>query len=493
MDPAHPFPFISNLAINLLVTLEPHDHRTQFLARIKVPVGPDVPRFIKLENGFRFVKLEDVVSANLDLLFPKMKIVATEMFRVTRNAITEMDEEQADDLLAMIEKELRYRKFASIVRLQVSPGMDPAHRGKLAAELGLDEAADVFEVKGMVGKTDLHEIANLDFPQLKFPVHYPIDPPRFKEKTSVFYNLRERGPILVVHPFESFSLSVERFLAEAAADPKVRGIKMTLYRTAKKSKVIDCLLDAARNGKQVTVVVELKARFDEAANIHWANQLEEAGIHVTYGVVGLKTHAKVILVVRRDYNGLRRYAHIGTGNYNAFTGGLYTDLGLFTCDEMICRDLSEFFNYLTTGFTPQRNYKKLITAPIDLKRMLIEKIQREMKHHRPEKPGRLIFKMNALEDPDVTKMLYRAGQGRCAGGSFSEGYLPLKTRLAGPFGDHSGNQHHRQVFGTWPHLLLSKRWEGRGFYRFRRQHEAEPGKPCRGADPGGPAHSSQRH
>jgi len=410
IDPAHPFPFISNLALNLLVTLRPTNQIHQSLARVKVPLGPDVPRFVQIRDSFRFVRLEDIMSHNLDLLFPKLEIVSVDTFRVTRNAVAELDEDEADDLLAMIETELRYRKFASMVRLQVSPGMAVQQRGKLAADLGLDEAADVFEVNGMIGKVDLFEIAALDLPTLKYPPHHAIDHPRLMDKRSIFYNLRDDGPILVAHPYESFVSSVERFLMEASEDPKVRGIKMILYRTSKKSKVIQFLVNAARNGKQVTVVVELKARFDEAANIRWANHLEQAGIHVTYGVVGLKTHSKVILVLRKDFDGLRRYAHIGTGNYHAETAGLYTDYGLFTCDDAIGQDLTEFFNYLTTGYTPKRDYKAIITAPIDLKNALIEKIQREIALFRSRGSGRICFKMNALEDPDITRELYRAGQ-----------------------------------------------------------------------------------
>ncbi len=410
IDPAHPFPFISNLSLNLLVALRHPRSQDVSLARVKVPVGPDVPRFLKVGDTFRFVKIEDVMAQNLDLLFPKMEVLSCETFRVTRNAVTELDEDQADDLLSMIETELRYRKFASVVRLQVEPHMLPNHRGMLAAELGLDENLDVFEVEGMIGKSGLMEIWGLDIPELKDPPHHPIDHPRTQYTTNIFHNIRRNGDILLVHPYESFSTSVEKFLEQASEDPKVRAIKMTLYRTAKRSKVISNLINAARNGKQVAVVVELKARFDEAANIRWASQLEEAGIHVTYGVVGLKTHTKVVLVVRRDYDGIRRYAHIGTGNYNSVTARIYTDFGMLTCDDAIGEDLTELFNYLTTGYTPSRNYKRVVVAPGDMKSHLINLIQREIKMHTPEQPGLIRIKMNALEDPDITRHLYRAGQ-----------------------------------------------------------------------------------
>ena len=410
MDPAHPFPFISNLSLNLLVTVRYPNDDASGLARIKVPVGSGIPRFLKVGDEELYVPLEDVVANNLDLLFPGMVIEGCELFRVTRNAITERDEDLADDLLVMIETELRERKFAPIVRLEVQKDMDPVHRGMLAAELGLDEASEVFEVDGMMALRDLFQIVGVNRPDLHDPPHHPLDHPKLSDKRSIFHIIREVGPILLQHPYESFATSVERFLLEASFDPKVLAIKMTLYRTSEDSKIIAYLVDAAQNGKQVTVVVELKARFDEAANIRWANRLEEAGIHVTYGVLGLKTHSKVILVVRRDYNGLRRYAHIGTGNYHAGTARLYSDLGLLTCDPAIGEDLTELFNYLTTGYVPKRLYRKLLPAPKMLKPALLAKIERESEHAKAGRPARIQFKMNALEDKDITAALYRASQ-----------------------------------------------------------------------------------
>ncbi len=414
MDPAHPFPFISNLSLNLLVTVRYPGELEQLMARVKVPIGAGIPRFLRVGTGYNFVPLEAIIAHNLDLLFPGMEVLSWELFRVTRNANTERDEEQADDLLAMIESELRERRFAPIVRLEVLAGMDPTRRGMLAAELALDEHTDVFEVDGMMALRDFMEIATLDIPSLHDPAHRPIDHPRLQEQRNIFHIIRDAGSLLLHHPYESFSTSVERFLREASEDPKVRAIKMTLYRTSRDSKVIGYLCDAARNGKQVAVVVELKARFDEAANIEFATHLEEYGIHVTYGVVGLKTHSKVILVVRQDYNGLRRYAHIGTGNYHAGTARIYTDLGLLTCDEIIGQDLTELFNYLTTGYRPKRNYQKLLPAPTLLKKALLAKIDREISRHSAESPGLIQFKMNALEDVDITKALYRAAQAGVA-------------------------------------------------------------------------------
>jgi len=410
MDPAHPFPFVSNLSLNLLVTLHYPGETEPMMARVKVPIGAGIARFLRVGDGNHLVPLEHVMSHNLDLLFPSMEVDSCEFFRVTRNANTERDEDTADDLVAMIESELRERRFAPIVRLAVVQGMDPTRRGMLAAELELNERADVFEVEGMLGMRDMMEIAALDVPALHDPPHRPIDHPRLLESRNIFHIVRDAGSLLLQHPYESFSTSVERLLREASEDPKVRAIKMTLYRTSSDSNILNYLSEAARNGKQVAVVVELKARFDEAANLQFANRLEESGIHVTYGVVGLKTHCKVILVVRQDYNGLRRYAHIGTGNYHAGTARIYSDFGLLTCDDVIGQDLTELFNYLTTGYRPKRSYRKLLPSPKVLKKALLAKIEREIANHSATSRGLIQFKVNALEDVDITKALYRASQ-----------------------------------------------------------------------------------
>jgi len=408
IDPAHPFPFISNLSLNLLVTVRYPRARELSLVRVKVPVGLGTTRFIRVGKGDHFVRLEDVMMNNLDMLFPGMEIVACEIFRVTRNANTEKDEDEADDLLEMIESELKERRFAPIVRLEIGKGMDPAHRGRLAAELELDEENDVFEVPGMLALRDLFELTRLDYARLHDPVHHPIDHPQLQPARNIFHIIREAGEILLQHPYESFSTSVERFLREAATDPKVRGIKMTLYRTSSQGRIIEALILAAQNGKQVTVVVELKARFDEATNIRLAERMEQAGIHVTYGVVGLKTHCKVIMVVRQDFSGLRRYVHIGTGNYHADTARLYSDVGLLTSDQTVAEDVTELFNYLTTGFMAKRKYQKLVPAPGMLKKALIAKIEREIAQHQEKGGGLIQFKMNALEDGEIVKALYRA-------------------------------------------------------------------------------------
>ncbi len=410
MDPAHPFPFVSNLSLNLLVSLRYTNDSESLLARVKVPIGPGMSRFVRLGTSRTFVDLADVIANNLDLLFPGMEIEACSLFRVTRNAITERDEEEADDLLELIEIELRNRRFAPVVRLQVDKNMQPTLRGRLAAELGLDEMLDVFEAEGMLGQRDLMELGLLDLPELHDAPHAPAQPVDFLTEGNIFHAIRDAKYMLVHHPFESFQESVERFFKEAADDPKVRAVKTTLYRTSKDSEVIKHLVRASRNGKQVAVVLELKARFDEEANIKWATRMERAGIHVTYGVVGLKTHTKVTLVVRNDYDGLRRYAHISTGNYHAGTARMYTDLATFTCDDAIGRDLTELFNYLTTGYKPRRKYQKLLVAPKQLKQALLEKIEREIANVGAGERGHIQWKLNALEDIDIVRALYRASQ-----------------------------------------------------------------------------------
>jgi polyphosphate kinase len=411
IDPAHPFPFISNLSINLLLTLNCASGPDMQLARVKVPVGASTSRFIPVSGrpGV-FVRLEDLLCSNLDMLFPGMEIVRCDLFRVTRNANTELDEEEADDLVEMIETELKERRFAPIVRMQVLEGMPTFQRGRLAAELNINENDDVFVVPEMLAMRDLFELSKLDYPHLHDPTHHPVVHPQLETERNIFHIIRDAGSILLQHPYESFSSSVERFLRDAAADPKVHGIKMTLYRTSSQSRIIDALLLAAQNGKQVAVVVELKARFDEATNLRLAELMEQAGIHVTYGVVGLKTHCKVIMIVRQDFNALRRYVHIGTGNYHADTARIYTDIGLLSFSEALGHDVTELFNYLTTGFKPRRKYFQLLTAPRFLKQALLAKIEREAKLHSEHGGGLIQFKINALEDGDIVKALYLASQ-----------------------------------------------------------------------------------
>ncbi len=406
-DPAHPFPFISNLSLNLLVTLRHPGNDPLSLARVKVPVGTGIPRFVQIDASAAWVRLESVIANNLDLLFPGMEVVSCDIFRVTRNAIYDVDEDTADDLLELIETGLRNRRLAPIVRLQVKKGMDKRRRTMLAKKLGLKDS-DVFEGDGLQGLKDLIELRDLDRPDLKDPAHHPAEHPGLLNDRPIFHIIRDSGALLLHHPYQAFDTSVVRFLREAVRDPKVRAIKMTFYRMAPHSGIIDNLVEAARTGKQVAVVIELQARFDEAANIQWANALAAHGIHVTYGVLGLKTHCKLILVVRQDYDGLRRYAHVGTGNYHAGTARLYCDQGLLTCDESVGADLTELFNYLTTGYHPARKYGKLLTAPKHLRPALLGRIEREIAVHSDDSPGQIQFQMNALADPKVTRALYVA-------------------------------------------------------------------------------------
>lgn len=415
IDPAHPFPFISNLSLNILVTIQSSDADEPVLARVKVPIGTTIgtgiPRFIQVGDEYHFVPLEDVMANNLDLLFPDVKILSKDFYFVARNAAAERAEASASDLMEMIELQLRDRRIASPVRMVVNREMSEERKGMLAAELGLDLESDVFVQDALMMQREMMQLAELPLPHLHYPPHIPANHYRLQEQQrSIFHILREAESILLQHPYESFATSVVRFLEEAARDQKVRAIKMTLYRTDRKTPIVDLLIEAARNGKQVAVVVELKAKFDEAANIEWAGRMEQAGIHVTYGVVGLKTHCKVLMAVRQDYSGLRRYTHIGTGNYHGGTARLYTDLGLLSCDEDIGHDVTELFNYLTTGCAPRRNYRKIIPAPKNLKKTLLANIEREIQTHSAESPGLIQIKTNALEDSDLVKALYQASQ-----------------------------------------------------------------------------------
>ena len=411
IDPAHPFPFISNLSLNIMVTIRAASDEEPMFARVKVPVGTGIARFIQVGESNHFVPLEDVMANNLDLLFPEVEIIARDFYFVARNAAAERQESGANDLMAMIELELRDRRIAPIVRMVVNHAMDADRKGMLAAELGLDMERDVFVQDGLMMQRELMQLASLPIAELRHPPHVPVNHHRLQDQTrSIFYIVREAESLLLQHPYESFATSVVRFLEEAARDPKVRALKMTLYRTDRETRIVDLLIEAARNGKQVAVVVELKAKFDEAANIEWSERMEQAGIHVTYGVIGLKTHCKVLMVVRQDYSGLRRYAHIGTGNYHGGTARLYTDLGLLSCDEDIGHDVTELFNYLTTGYAPRRNYRKIIPAPKHLKKTLLANIEREIGKHSADKPGLIQIKTNALEDSDLVKALYQASQ-----------------------------------------------------------------------------------
>src|SRR3954449_8271261 len=409
VDPGHPFPYISTLSLSIAVGLRDPETGERGFARVKVP--QILPRLIEVEPS-RFVLIDQVIEANLDTLFSGMEIEEHHLFRVTRNADFEIEEDEADDLLLAIEEELRRRRFGAAVRLEVERSMPATTRALLLRGLGLSEN-DCYDVSGMLDLTGLWSIADLDRPDLKPVPWSPVTPPRLiphdeDEPADVFAAIRA-GDILVHHPYESFAASVERFITQAADDPEVLTIKQTLYRTSGDSPIVQSLIRAAERGKQVVVLVEIKARFDEEANIVWARKLERAGAHVVYGLVGLKTHSKTALVVRREGSGLRRYVHIGTGNYNTKTARLYVDIGLLTCREELGADVTDLFNVLT-GLSRQTSFRRLLVAPITLRPRFVDLVEREMAHARADRPARIVIKVNSLVDQASIDALYGASQ-----------------------------------------------------------------------------------
>lgn len=409
VDPAHPFPYISGLSLNIaLVMLNPTTGKEHF-ARVKVP--PVIQRWVKASEG-RFVGLEDVIAANLDSLFPGMEIIDHHTFRVTRNEDLEVEEDDAENLLKALEKELLRRRFGPPVRLEVDETISDAVLELLVGELGVSEE-EVVRLPEPLDLRSLNEIADLDRPDLKFKPFVPSTHEHLAEvetasPADMFSALRKRD-VLVHHPYDSFATSVQRFIEQAAADPQVLAIKQTLYRTSGDSPIIDSLVDAARAGKQVLVLVEIKARFDEQANIRWARKLERAGCHVVYGLVGLKTHCKLALVIRDEPDGLRRYAHIGTGNYNPKTARLYEDLGLLTSNNEVTHDLTELFNSLS-GFALTSDYESLLVAPRELRAGLIDRIEAQIARRREGRPARIAFKLNSLVDEALIDKLYEASR-----------------------------------------------------------------------------------
>jgi polyphosphate kinase len=407
VDPAHPFPYISNLSLNLAVMVRVPGQRTSRFARVKVP--PLLPRFIPLPNGKGFIPLEQVIAMHLQTLFPGMEIVSHSPFRVTRDADLDLVDEEAADLLATIQTELqRQRRQARVVRLEADSGMSEEVLGLLTHELGL-ASSDVYLVDGLLALGSLWSIYGLERPDLKDEAWTPVTQARLRsvgtEAVDFFSTLRERD-LLVHHPYDAFTTSVEAFIDQAARDSQVLAIKQTLYRTSgPASPIVRALIRAAETGKQVVALVELKARGDEQANIAWAQALEEEGVHVVYGVVGLKTHAKVALVVRHEAGGLRRYVHIGTGNYNPRTAQNYEDVGLLSADPELGNDVAELFNFLT-GYSRQRRYDKLLVAPVGLRSSILRLIRRE--ESRPQ--GRIVLKVNNLVDMEVVDALYQASQ-----------------------------------------------------------------------------------
>lgn len=438
VDPGHPFPFISNLSLSLAVQLQ-HPHLgTIHFARLKV--AAEHRRFLPLSpnkkyQSLRFLPIEQLIARHIDELFPGLEIMGVYPFRITRNADIRRDEEEATDLLNMISVELRERRFASVVRLEVDSAMPPDQYRLLMREFDLQES-DVYLVDGLIDLTDCFQIANLSFPQLQYDHWEPMVPPLLEphednsgDDQDIFSIIRQ-GEFLVHHPYDSFAASTQRLIEAAAADEQVVAIKQTLYRTSDESPIIKALIQAAEQGKQVAVLVEVKARFDEANNIEWGKQLGNAGVHVAYGLVGLKTHTKTTLIVRREHDGLRTYCHIGTGNYHPKTARLYTDLGLFTCDPELGRDIVNLFHYLT-GYAPEQQYHKVMVAPHNMRILFSNLIDQEIAHQRHNETGRIIVKMNALDDTRLIQQLYEASQAGVQIDLIIRGHSRLRPGLSG--------------------------------------------------------------
>ncbi len=411
VDPSHPFPYISDLSLSLAVTVRDPSNGERRFARVKVP--PVLPRLWEVAPR-TYVQLERIIATNMDVLFPGMEVESHHLFRVTRNADLDIEEDEADDLLLAMEEELRRRRFGAVVRLEVERSMPHETRALLQRGLSLDPA-NIYEIRGMLDLRGLETIANLDIPELQPRPWKPVIPARLAQReeegdegVDVFARIREED-ILVHHPYESFANSVQRLVTQAADDPDVLTIKMTLYRTSGDSPIVHSLIRAAESGKQVVVLVEIKARFDERANIVWAKALERAGAHVAYGLLGLKTHSKIALIIRREAGGLRRYAHIGTGNYHHKTARIYTDLGLLTADRALTGDVTDLFNVLT-GVAKKDRYKELLVAPKSMRPMLEDLIDGEIERHREHGDGRIIMKCNAFVDPQMIQKMYQASQ-----------------------------------------------------------------------------------
>ena len=410
VDPGHPFPLISNLSTSLAVSLQVPNEEDMLFARIKIP---DVfPAWIRIPNTDpgveRFVSVLEIIRQHLDQLFPRMQIQNVMAFRVTRNADIESDSEGVEDLLELIEEEVKQRKFAEVVRVEHGPNPDPWLLDFLMDELDLT-ADDVYEYPVPLEYKNLSALVNLNMPQLKYKPWNPVTLPQLADESANIFGIAKANDVLVHLPYESFNTSVERFIVTAADDPSVIAIKMTLYRTSEESPIVHALIRAAEKGKQVVCLVELKARFDEERNIYWAQAMEKAGVHVVYGIVGLKTHAKIALVVRRERDDFRSYVHIGTGNYHSQTAKLYTDMGLLTSRPEITSEVVEIFHYLT-GRSLKMDYTNLLVAPINMKARFLEMIKQETENARQGQPSGIIAKCNSLEEKDIIQALYEASQ-----------------------------------------------------------------------------------
>ncbi len=408
VDPTHPFPYISNVSLNLgtlVIPEDPDQDDEPKFARVKLP--PNVPRLIPVsDGGYTFVLLEEVIAAHIETLFPGMRVLECQPFRITRDADIEIEEDEAGDLLKTVEQQLRQRRFGFGVRLEVAAGMSPHMMKLLRHSLEMEEQ-DVYTIDGPLYVSDLMALYKLDFPELKDMPFNPVTPPALVTKESIFDVVRHQD-VLLHHPYESFAPVVE-FLRAAARDSNVLAIKQTLYRVGTASPIVEALIEAAERGKQVAVLVELKARFDEENNILWARRLEQAGVHVVYGVLGLKTHAKLALVVRQEKNTLRRYVHLGTGNYNPVTARIYTDIGLLTAHPDFGADVSDIFNFLT-GFSRQSRYRKLLVAPVSLRKGIVELVRREVENHRKGLPAGITAKFNSLTDTEMIEELQAASR-----------------------------------------------------------------------------------
>jgi len=431
VDPAHPFPYISGLSLNLGLMVEPAvqaiDHRKEpRFVRLKVP--PVLPGLVRVEDrDTRFVFLSELIAANLTALFPGMRAAQAYEFRVTRDADIDIREDEADDLLRALQKELRARRFGTPVRLEVAANMPAEMVDYLTNELGL-VSDDVYFIDGPLNASDLLPLCDLNRPDLKFRPIRAIVPDALKSREAPFEVVSHRD-ILLHHPYTSYS-TVTSFIRRAAEDPTVLAIKICLYRTGQQTDIAEALIQAAEAGKQVTAVIELKARFDEEKNIQWAQRLEHAGVHVVYGLLGLKTHCKLTLVVRKEGKALKRYVHIATGNYNPTASCTYTDLGLFTTDEDIGADASEFFNYLT-GYTQQSEYRKLLISPVNLREKLMQLIRRETENAQAGRPARIIAKLNRLADANIIEALYEASAAGVSIDLIVRGICMLRPKVPG--------------------------------------------------------------
>jgi len=433
VDPTHPFPYISGLSLNLAVMVKNPATHEEFFARVKVP--EILPRFIATAKvgSTRFLALEDLIAIHLQELFPGMTIEDHYTFRVTRNQDIELDEDEAEDLLLSLEQELLRRRFGPPVRLEIESGVDEVLVSKLGSELGIGPE-NIFHVTAPLNLTSLHKIADLDFSELKFEPFRSRTAKALSEVDSedsdMFFSAIRQGEILLHHPYESFTSSVVHFLENAAKDPHVLAIKQTLYRTSGDSPIIEALIEAAEAGKQVVAVIEIRARFDEQANVRWARKLEAAGVHVVYGLMGLKTHAKLSLVVRDEPQGIRRYCHLGTGNYNPKTARMYEDLGILSADVELTEDLTRLFNQLS-GFAPQSTYSRLLVAPRTLRSGLIERIDREIEHAKNGRPAGIQFKLNSILDEYFVSKLYEASQAGVKIGLLIRGICAVQPGIKG--------------------------------------------------------------